>query len=113
MRIFFFLLFLPSSILPSTIYAQQNSTFGTVSGHVYCSDTQQPARLGRISLSLIPDPPAAGSAAKKEPSEPRIISADIGLDGSFLFPMYPPATTTLPSIDWDTLRPKPNSATQT
>jgi hypothetical protein len=84
MRIFFFLLFLPSTIL-----AQQNSTFGTVSGHVYCSDTQQPARLGRIKLSSIPDPPAAGPAAKKESSEPRIISAEIGLDGSFLFPHVP------------------------
>jgi hypothetical protein len=65
--------------------AQQNTAFGTVSGHVYCIDTQQPARLGEISLLPIPAPPAAGTAAKKEPSEPRIISAKIGLDGSFLF----------------------------
>jgi hypothetical protein len=85
MRIFFFLLFLPSTIL-----AQQNSTFGTVSGHVYCSDTQLPARLGRIVLSPIPDPPAAGPAAKKEQSEPRIVFAEIGLDGSFLFPHVTP-----------------------
>jgi hypothetical protein len=70
--------------------AQQNTTFGTVSGHVYCSDTQQPARLGEIRLSSIPDPPEAGPSAKKEPSEPRKISAKIGLDGSFLFPHVPP-----------------------
>jgi hypothetical protein len=84
MRIFILLLFLPSTIL-----AQQNSTFGTVSGHVYCTDTQQPARLGEIRLSSFPEPSAAGSA-KKEPSEARNISANIGLDGSFLFPHVPP-----------------------
>jgi hypothetical protein len=85
MRIFFFLL-----LLPATIFAQQNSTFGTVSGHVYCSDTQLPARMGQIRLSSIPDPPAGGPSAKKEPSEPRNISTKIGLDGSFLFPHVPP-----------------------
>jgi hypothetical protein len=85
MRIFFLLLFLPSTIL-----AQQNSTFGMVSGHVYCSDTQLPARLDQIRLLSIPDPPVAGPSAKKEPSEPRKIFANIGLDGSFLFPHVPP-----------------------
>jgi len=85
MRLLFVLL-----LLPATVLAQQNSAFGTVSGHVYCSDTQQPARMGQIELSSIPDPPAAGSSAKKEPSEPRNISVKIGLDGSFLFPRVPP-----------------------
>jgi hypothetical protein len=85
MRLLFVLL-----LLPATILAQQNSAFGTVSGHVYCSDTQQPARLGQIRLLSIPDTLAAGPAAKKEPSVPRNISAKIGLDGSFLFPHVPP-----------------------
>lgn len=85
MRIFFFLLFLPATIL-----AQQVGTFGTVSGHVYCSDTQLPAHMGGIELHSIPEPPAEGSSvAKKESSNTSTISEEIGLDGSFLFPRVP------------------------
>jgi hypothetical protein len=85
MRFLFVLL-----LLPATVLAQQGSASGTVSGHVYCSDTQLPARMGQIELSSIPDPPAAGPSARKQPSESRNISAKIGLDGSFLFPHVPP-----------------------
>jgi hypothetical protein len=71
---------------------------GTVTGHVFCSDTNQPARFAHVSLEAIPDPPkdpnpAAGASSKpKSPSPsaavslsgpPSSVSVETTLDGSF------------------------------
>lgn len=60
---------------------------GSVTGHVFCADTNEPARFASVSLEAVPDP----SAAKSDASHGRFasfgggatISVETTLDGSF------------------------------
>jgi hypothetical protein len=70
---------------PAPIAARPEPT-GTVTGHVYCSDTNQPARFAHVSLEAIPDPtpqPAPPKDDTKRPSAKTDTSVDTELDGSF------------------------------
>jgi hypothetical protein len=75
-------------LLPTLAFAQQDGVTGTVSGSVYCADTQQPTRLA--SVVLVSLPAAEGSAASGKTDAPKPISAETSLDGSFQFPRVPP-----------------------
>jgi hypothetical protein len=60
---------------------------GSVSGHVYCADTNQPARFATVTLQAAPE---IVEAARRVRSEPPTIRT--GLDGTFLFTKVAPGT---------------------
>ena len=74
--------------------APQNApTFGSITGHVYCSDTNAPARLAKVTLMPVPEDTGSSTAAEKETHHPqRTIFAPIQtlLDGSFTMPHVEP-----------------------
>jgi hypothetical protein len=46
-------------------------TFGSISGHVYCSDTNAPARLAKVTLMPIPEDAGPSTAVEKEKRQPQ------------------------------------------
>ncbi len=57
---------------------------GTVTGHVYCGDTQRPARFASVELLREDDPAGAGPAGSRGGlSYQSVANARTGLDGSF------------------------------
>jgi hypothetical protein len=81
------------SLLPTTMLPQQGNATGTVSGHIYCSDTNLPARLIRVTLLRVPESVTDDSAAKLNPHEPfASVSGSTRIDGSFLISRVPPGT---------------------
>ena len=83
MRPLFFLL-----LFSTVVAAQQDGASGTVSGYVYCSDTQHPARLAHIALVLLP--PAVGSPSTNKPQALQQYPGDTRTNGSFLVTHVPP-----------------------
>jgi Carboxypeptidase regulatory-like domain len=87
------LLLVPLLTLASV--AQNNSAksaTGTVTGHVYCADTNAPARMARVRLESVKD-----DASDHERGNPRTSSdmpvggiVQTALDGSFMIPNVPP-----------------------
>src|SRR5438067_1137192 len=75
-------------LFPSLALAQQDGVTGTVSGHVYCADTQRPARLAE--LALVPLPAAVTSPSTNKPSTPQHYKVATRHDGSFLVTHVPP-----------------------
>jgi hypothetical protein len=75
------------SLLSTLALAQQDGVTGTVSGHVYCADTQHPARFARVAL--VPLPPAVTSPSATKPT-PQVYVAITRSDGSFLITHVPP-----------------------
>ena len=74
---------------------------GKVSGHVFCTDTNQPARFAKVSLERIPDPAptsqsAAAATAPAPPKAPALpVDKNIvetSLDGSFTLTRVAPGT---------------------
>jgi hypothetical protein len=70
---------------------------GTVTGHVVCADTQQPARFAEVVLVLKPEAVEADSAAEKsdspapkKPSSLVSLSGLSGLDGVYAIAKVPP-----------------------
>jgi len=68
---------------------------GTITGHVFCADTNEPARFAQVSLQAIPAP----SASKPAPADfiPRTDTSGAGkvqtsLDGSFTLTHVKPGT---------------------
>ena len=60
---------------------------GSVSGHVFCADTNEPARFATVTLQPAPQESEALPGKRIEPgSESAPPVARTGLDGSFLFP---------------------------
>lgn len=76
-------------LLPAIAFAQQDGTTGTVSGHVYCADTQQPARLARVVLISLP-PAEASAASSKANTLKLMMPVETRLDGSFQVSRVPP-----------------------
>jgi hypothetical protein len=76
------------SLLSALAFAQQDGATGTVTGHVYCADTQHPARFARIAL--VPLPPAVTSPSAAKPTTPQQYTGETRSDGSFLVTHVPP-----------------------
>jgi hypothetical protein len=74
------------ALLPTLAFAQREP--GSVSGHVYCADTQQPARVAHVVL--VPLPPAGTSIPplRRDISQPN--STATRMDGSFTVGRVPP-----------------------
>ncbi len=75
-------------LFPALAIAQQDGSTGTVSGQVYCADTQHPARLAHVAL--VPLPPAANSPSTDKPRTPQQYRGDTRSDGSFFVTSVPP-----------------------
>jgi len=78
-RLSFLLCLVPLSICAQTQTQTQTDTTGSVSGHVYCADTNQPARFATVLLQ----PPPHKFVPTEQPSPSPI--ARTALDGSFHF----------------------------
>ncbi|MDQ1451086.1 MAG: hypothetical protein QOK38_952 [Acidobacteriaceae bacterium] len=88
------LLLLPVLSLAAT--AQNNSAkqgSGTVTGHVYCADTNAPARMAQVQLETVKDAEQR-SAIRPQPSYnlPDGGIVQTALDGSFVIPKVPPGS---------------------
>ena len=80
---------LPSCAQPQTQTAPEAT--GTVSGHVYCADTSEPARFATIMLQSAPHKDvAADSGQHISAMQAAPASVRTGLDGSFRFPKVRP-----------------------
>jgi hypothetical protein len=75
-------------LFPTVAVAEQHGVTGTVSGQVYCADTQHPARLAHVAL--VPLPPAATSPSTNKPQTPQQYKGNTRTDGSFLVTHVPP-----------------------
>jgi hypothetical protein len=64
---------------------------GTVTGHVYCADTNAPARMARVRLESVNDAQQhEGSNPQDSPDMPVGGIVQTALDGSFVIPNVPP-----------------------
>lgn len=68
--------------------AQQIGVTGTVSGQVFCADTEHPARFAHVAL--VPLPPAFASPSINKPRTPQQYDGDTHSDGSFFVAHVPP-----------------------
>ena len=77
--------------------AQNREVLGAVTGHILCSDTQQPARLAHVVLQPVVDPnsPVLDTSNKDRRSEGVFHLQTVGLDGSFTFQPFRRDVTTL------------------
>ena len=78
---------LTAFLLPAIAFAQQDGVTGTVSGHVYCADTQHPARSAHVVLVPLSAAATSPSAARATPQQ---YPAETRSDGSFLVTHIPP-----------------------
>ncbi|HEV2577952.1 MAG TPA: carboxypeptidase-like regulatory domain-containing protein [Acidobacteriaceae bacterium] len=72
--------------------AQNNEALGAVTGHVQCSDTQQPARLAHVVLQPVVDlnSPVLRKDDRGYHPEGTFQLQTVSLDGSFTIPAVPP-----------------------
>jgi hypothetical protein len=78
---------LPQQSISQTL---PNNVTGTVSGHIYCSDTNQPARLVKVTLLRVPESVTDDSTAKVNPNNPMMnIFGTTRIDGSLLMSHVP------------------------
>ena len=88
MRLWPFLLLFTTAAAqtPASSSNHAESATGVVTGHVYCSDTNEPARLATVMLEPVPPDPkpptASGAAAAKSTAE-RTGTVMTALDGSY------------------------------
>ncbi len=80
--------------LASVAQAQTPAKKGvTVTGHIYCADTNAPARLATVALepvAILEWQPVAQSRAAAPDQQISFIAVQTGLDGSFLVPDVAP-----------------------
>ena len=77
--------------VPGATHASEPT--GSVSGHVYCADTNQPARLAVVTLQSAPRKIGAAPAKQVDPDSQSVPpTVRTGLDGSFFFPKVKPGT---------------------
>jgi hypothetical protein len=74
-------------LLPSLIYSQQETPTGNVTGNVYCTDTNLPARFARVELSSVPSQRV--STSKPDPNAFRFFTTQTRADGSFAISHVP------------------------
>ena len=65
-------------------------TFGSITGHVYCSDTNAPARLAKVTLMPIPEDTGPVEKEKRQPQRTLFAPIQTLLDGSFTMPHVEP-----------------------
>ena len=90
------------TVAGSLLSAQESATrplpTGTVTGHVFCGDTQRPARLARVALVAVPTPGGASAKAEQEAeigSSPATDYVETTLDGSFVLTNVKPGVYNL------------------
>ena len=85
------LLLLASSTLAATAQSSAKPGTGTVTGHVYCADTNAPARMASVQLKPVKESHLArhGSARIGMPASGIVQTA---LDGSFAIPNVAPGS---------------------
>lgn len=83
MRTWPLLLLLAAPALAQTHTATAPEPTGAVSGHVYCGDTNQPARFAHVSLEAIPDASVASTSTKPSAHSNAATSVETSLDGSY------------------------------
>ena len=92
--VIFSLLTFPSSAQQATRQTPQNiPNLGSIVGHVYCSDTNAPARLAKVTLVPVPPDSGPSTPAEKETHQsPHTLYTPIQtlLDGSFTMPHVEP-----------------------
>jgi hypothetical protein len=94
MRLWPFLLFPCVSIVATAHNSSAKSATGTVIGHIYCADTNAPARMAQVQLE------SAEDADQRAAGHPRGFINDTGsgnvvqtaLDGSFTISSVPPGS---------------------
>lgn len=74
--------------LAQAVCGQKPQAFGSVSGFVFCGDTNAPARLATVVLRPIPIAKATSSAPDASGVEARMVQTSI--DGSFSIPQVAP-----------------------
>jgi hypothetical protein len=77
-----------SLLCPSVMLSGQDALTGTVTGHVYCTDTNLPARLAHVFLDSVPAPKTPVPKSKADAF--RYFSTQTRTDGSFTFAHIPP-----------------------
>jgi hypothetical protein len=89
----------PLLLLPAFTFVSvaQNSAAkpatGTVTGHVYCADTNAPARMVSVQLKPVKDAEARpGASPHSNPGEPASGVVQTTLDGSFAIPNVSPGS---------------------
>lgn len=87
-----------SILMGAVAYGQQTAqaptkeVFGTVTGHVFCADTNAPARLARVTLVAVGDINDFDPDAKKTNSSRSYSAIETLLDGSFVATKVKPGT---------------------
>jgi hypothetical protein len=85
------LLLVAFSTLAATAQSSAKPGTGTVTGHVYCADTNAPARMARVRLESANDP-RMHEGRNPQPSSDMPMGGIVqtALDGSFVIPDVPP-----------------------
>jgi hypothetical protein len=65
-----------------------SSGFGSIAGHVFCSDTRGPARFARVTIETVED----FKATEAPPHRASSVAVDTKLDGGFLIRSVEPGT---------------------
>jgi Carboxypeptidase regulatory-like domain len=98
------MLLLPVLTLAAIAQHSSAARNGTVTGHVYCADTDAPARMVSVQLKPVKDAQARAGAHPQHPQptwEPELVSisdepvggvVQTALDGSFAIPNVPPGS---------------------
>ena len=63
---------------------------GTVTGHVYCADTNAPARMASVMLEPVRVVDEAGTSAEGSHTQVTMTAVETGLDGGFAIPEVTP-----------------------
>ncbi|MFY9936978.1 MAG: carboxypeptidase-like regulatory domain-containing protein, partial [Silvibacterium sp.] len=78
---------------PEATGSVAESVFGSVSGHVYCADTNAPARFATVTLQPAPEKTEASPGKRIAPAPQSAPPATrTGLDGGFHFSVVRPGT---------------------
>jgi hypothetical protein len=102
------LLFLALSAI--AVPAQTNSAkpgTGTVTGHIYCTDTNAPARMASVQLEPVKDAKQSGTSHFSGDA-PAGGVAQTGFDGSFTLPNVPPGSYYVIASKQGYISPRPN-----
>jgi hypothetical protein len=85
------LLLIALSTLTATAQSSAKPGNGTVTGHVYCADTNAPARMARVRLESANDP-QLHEGRNPNPSSDMPVGGIVqtAIDGSFVIPNVPP-----------------------
>ena len=78
------------SVVASARQAPKRQPASTVTGHVYCADTNAPARMASVMLEPVRVVDEAGTVAHGSHTHIRMTAVETGLDGGFAIPEVAP-----------------------